>query len=197
LVRFGVVEVHIVGRLTRRRVVGTGILAVATLVTVLASTAVNATPSRAANRWNHTPGVSTTGLSALDAGTEPQVKGPIWQTLVLFDQFSKRYTFVDVGKKGDSPGDYGVFKDPILTKGGVRIGTIDAQCISAYSNQCSGSIRIPGRGQITFGGISPFDAQKDFYAITGGTGEFASVGGMLTIEFPFIDAAKLTIVLTH
>ena len=37
----------------------------------------------------------------------------------------------------------------------------------------------------------------DHYAITGGTGEFAGVGGVLLIEFPFIDAAKLTLTLTR
>jgi hypothetical protein len=33
--------------------------------------------------------------------------------------------------------------------------------------------------------------------VTGGTGEFAGVGGVLLIQFPFFDAAKLTLTLTR
>jgi len=171
---------------------------VAAALTVLASMTATAAPSRASNRWNHMANASTgNAVVATDVGTEPQVTRPIWKTFHLIEEFTPRFTFVDVAPKGDSPGDYGVFKDPILTNGGVRIGTIDAQCIAAYSDQCSGSIRIPGRGQITFAGITPLGVDPDHYAVTGGTGEFTGVGGVLLIEFPFFDAAKLTVTLTR
>ena len=184
--------------LTRRRGVSVAILTVATLVTVLAATTTTAAPSRASNRWNHVANSKGgNNVVATDVGSEPGVTRAIWKTFHLIDEFSPRFTFVDVAPKGDSPGDYGVFKDAILTNGGMRLGTIDAQCIAAYSDQCSGSIRIPGRGQITFAGITPLGVDPDHYAITGGTGEFAGVGGVLLIEFPFIDAAKLTVTLTH
>jgi hypothetical protein len=179
--------------------VSVAILSVAASVTVLASTAATAAPSRASNRWNHVVTVKggANSVAATELGVEPQIKGRVWRTYRLFEEFSPRFTFVDVAPKGDSAGDYGVFKDPILTKGGMKIGTIDAQCIASYSDMCSGSVRIPGRGQITFSGITPIGVDPDHYAITGGTGEFAGVGGVLLIEFPFIDAAKLTITLTR
>jgi len=170
----------------------------AVLLMVVAAAPVTAQQSRASNRWNHEPTApSNLSIAATDFGGEPGITRPVWKTFHLIEVFGQRFTFVDVAPKGDSPGDYGVFKDVIQTTGGVRIGTIDAQCIAAYSNQCSGSIRIPGRGQITFDGITPLGFELDHFAITGGTGEFAGVGGVLLIQFPFIDAAKLTVTLTR
>lgn len=185
-------------RLSRRGVGFVAILSVATLVTVMAATSATAAPSRASSRWNHVArAASGNNVVATDVGSEPGVGRPVWKTLHLIEAFSGRFTFVDVAPKGDSPGDYGVFKDPVLTNGGLRIGTIDAQCIAAYSDQCSGSIRIPGKGQITFAGITPLGVDPDHYAVTGGTGIFAGVGGALQIDFPFIDAARLTVTLTR
>jgi allene oxide cyclase-like protein len=192
------VEVGVVSRFSRRQLLGGATLTIAVVLTIGAATSATASASRAANRWNHVVTAPVSSLNAAgDMGTEPQVSVPVWKTLRLFEQFGQRYTFVDVAPKGDSPGDYGVFKDAVVTKGGMHVGTIDAQCIAAYSDQCSGSIRIPGRGQITFAGITPLGVDPDHYAVTGGTGEFAGVGGVLLIEFPFIDAAKLTITLTR
>ena len=185
-------------RLSRRGVGTVAILSVAALVTVLAATSATAAPSRASSRWNHVArAASGNNVVAADVGSEPGLSRPVWKTLHLIDQFSPRYTFVDVAPKGDSPGDYGVFKDAVLTKAGLRIGTIDAQCIAAYSDQCSGSIRIPGKGQITFAGITPLGVDPDHYAVTGGTGMFAGAGGVLEISFPYIDSAKLTVTLTR
>ena len=186
----------------RRRLLAGGITLTAALVVVAAAAGVSADPSRAANRWDHVVGAAavagnlSVANAATDEGTEPVIAGPIWRTLRLTESYGAKFTFVDVGKKGDSPGDYGVFKDPVLNAGGVRIGTIDAQCISAYSDQCSGSIRIPGRGQITFAGITPLNVDPDHYAITGGTGVFAGVGGALVISFPNGNSASLMVSLT-
>ena len=176
-------------------------MSIAVIVTVIAATATTATPSRASNRWNHTTTPAVSSLTAsvsspADFGTEPVIAGPIWKSFHLVEVYSKRFTFVDVGQKGDSPGDYSVFKDSVQTQGGVKIGTIDSQCIAAYSNQCSGSIRIPGRGQIVFSGISPLGVEPDHYAVVGGTGQFAGVGGVLIISFPNIGSANLFVQLT-
>ena len=181
----------------RRRLFTGGILGTAVVVIVAAAASVNAAPSRAASRWNHVAMPTAASLSiAADDGQEPAMAAPIWKTLHLTELYSARYTFVDTGPKGDSIGDYGIFKDPVITQGGIRIGTIDAQCIAGYSNMCSGSIRIPGRGQITFDGITPLGFDIDHYAITGGTGVFAGVGGVLTIQFPNVNSAALTLALT-
>src|SRR5205085_2049846 len=116
----------VVGRFSRRRVLSGATLTLAIVLTIAAATTATAAPSRASSRWNHVAKPPTSGLTnSSDFGSEPQVSGPIWKTFHLFEVFSQRFTFVDVAPKGDSPGDYGVFKDPIETNGGVRIGTID------------------------------------------------------------------------
>jgi len=180
----------------RRRLLTGAILTTAVLVVVAAASSVNAAPSRAANRWNHVTRPAANLTTAGDDGSEPVIKGPIWKTFRLTELYSARFTFVDTGAKGDSIGDYGVFKDPVLSTAGVRVGTIDAQCIAEYSDMCSGSIRIPGRGQITFDGITPLGVDPDHYAITGGTGDFDGVGGVLLIQFPNPKSASLTVTLT-
>ena len=78
-----------------------------------------------------------------------------------------------------------------------KVGTIDVQCIAAYADQCMGSIRIAGRGQITFGGISPLGRDPDHYAVTGGTGLYLGVGGEIRIDYPDLDRAFLTVTLTR
>jgi len=183
-------------RINRRRALGGTILVLTIALTIVAATTVNAAPSRASNRWNHVAkaptNLSTTGT---DKGIEPAVRRGVWKTMHLTEHYSPNFTFVDVAPKGDSPGDYGVFKDPVFTSGGVRIGTIDVQCIAAYSDQCDGSVRLPGRGQITFAGITPLGSDPDHFAVTGGTGHFAGVGGTVVIQFPNFDEARLIITL--
>jgi hypothetical protein len=135
--------------------------------------------------------------SALESGSEAAYRGPIWRELRLTEVYGRKFTFVDVGRHGDSPGDYGVFRDAILNSKGQRVGTIDVQCIAAYADHCRGSIRIAGRGQITFDGMTPLGRDPDHFAVTGGTGVFTGVGGELKIEFPNENRARLTVKLTR
>jgi len=188
-----------VKRFSRRGAFGATTLVIASLLTVVAATSVSAAPSRASSRWNHVATAPTNSLTTDPAenGVEPATNRPVWRTIRLVERYGPRFTFVDVAPKGESPGDYGVFRDAVFTGGGARVGTIDAQCIASYSDQCNGSIRLPGRGQITFAGITPLGRDPDHYAITGGTAQFAGVGGELMIEFPDFDRAKLTIRLTR
>ena len=112
--------------------------------------------------------------------------------------FGPDFTFVDTGEEGDSPGDYGVFRDHLASANGNRhVGVIHVQCIEAYASQCRGSARLAGRGQITFDGITPSRVDPDRFAITGGTGEFVDVGGVFKVEFPSNDYALLTFTLTR
>ncbi len=183
--------------LNRRRAVAIGVVIPATLVTIIATSGVTAEPSRAANRWNHVRNGGANQATLEDAGAEAAFRGPVWRELRLSQVFGPKFTFVDVGRKGDSPGDYGVFRDPIYNSKGDRIGTIDVECIAAYADQCHGSIRIVGRGQITFDGITPLGRDPDFFAVTGGTGVYTGVGGELKVAFPDFDRAELTVKLTR
>jgi hypothetical protein len=186
-----------VSRLSRRKWVTIGVVAPAALVTVLFASGVTAESSRASSRWNHVRATGEAAQSAIESGAEAAYRGPVWRELRLTEVYGPKYTFVDVGRKGDSPGDYGVFRDPVLDNKGTRVGTIDVQCIAAYADQCQGSIRIAGRGQIIFGGITPLGRDPDWFAVTGGTGMFTGVGGTLKVEFPNSDRARLTVTLTR
>jgi hypothetical protein len=122
----------------------------------------------------------------------------VWQTIVLHEVFGPKFTPVDVRPKGDSPGDYGVFRDKVADpNSGEVVGTIDVMCVAAYADQCSGSIRLPGRGQISFLGITPLNRDPDYFPVVGGTNEFLGVGGVLRVEFPSDTYALLTLKLTH
>ena len=147
--------------------------------------------SRAEVRWNQLAGHGASGRHA------PLHVDRVWKKLVLREVFGEDFTPIDVGEPGDSIGDYGVFRDKIASdRTGRIIGTIDVQCISAYADQCRGSISLDGRGQITFDGITPLDVDPDEFAVTGGTGDFLGVGGQLRVEFPNDEYALLTLWLT-
>ena len=167
---------------------------------VLASTASVAATSRAAYRWLHAPdGARTSAAAADEAAAEQKINpGLIWQVITVREVYGPDFTFVDVGPQGDSPGDYGVFRDPLKTaNGNNHVGVIHVQCMEAYASQCRGSARLAGRGQITFDGVTPSRVDPDRFAITGGTGEFVDVGGVMKVEFPSGSYALLTFTLTH
>jgi hypothetical protein len=154
------------------------------------STGVAAAQSRAAHRWNHVAAgpQAQAAVRAGDRAWRP------WKVIRLNEVFTDAFTFVDVGEPGESPGDYGVFRDPVSNpRTGRVLGTVDVQCIAAYADQCRGSITLDGRGQITFDGITPLNVDPDKFAITGGTGEFVGAGGELVVSFPSDTFALLTV----
>jgi hypothetical protein len=160
---------------------------------ILGSFEVAVAKSRASNRWNH---VKAAGLTkqATAASAEWDTAGTSSMNLTFHEQYGPDFTFNDVGKKGDSPGDYGVFRDWLTDPGtGEVVGTVDVQCIAAYADQCSGSVRLNGKGQITFGGITPLGWDPDYYAVTGGTKDYAGVGGVFQVSFPSDDYALITL----
>jgi hypothetical protein len=177
----------------RSVVVATLMLVIGALI--LGSFEVVAAKSRASNRWNH---VKPAGVTRPAANAEWNTAGATGtMNLTFHEPFGPDFTFVDVGKKGDTPGDYGVFRDELADPGtGEVVGTIDVQCIAAYADQCRGSLRINGRGQITFDGITPLGQDPDYFAVTGGTKEYVGVGGVFQVSFPSDEYALLTLRLT-
>lgn len=163
---------------------------------VIGSSGVAAAQSRAAHRWNHAPGglriQATVTTTSADRERRP------WKVIRLDEVFTDAFTFIDVGEPGESPGDYGVFRDPVaIPSSGKVVGTVDVQCIAAYADQCRGAVSLDGRGQITFDGVTPLGVDPDRFAVTGGTGEFVGVGGSLTVSFPSDESARLTLRLTR
>jgi hypothetical protein len=165
---------------------GASLAAVAIVLAVAMTSGRAAAQSRAAHRWNHDP--ANTG----HATAEPGPRGA--RVLILHEVYTDDFTFIDVGEPGDSPGDYGVFRDLVADpETGELLGYIDVQCIAAYADQCRGSISLQGQGQIVFDGITPLGTNPDRFAITGGTGVFAAVRGKLIVSFPAHDYARLAL----
>jgi hypothetical protein len=182
----------------RSRLIGGGTIAIVAIL--MSTTAQVAATSRASFRWLHAPDGAVNARPAVDEGAFEQRIDPsrIWKVITVLEVFGPDFTFVDVGEKGDSPGDYGVFRDALTSANGKKhVGVIHVQCIEAYASHCRGSARLGGRGQITFDGITPTPVDPDRFAITGGTGEFVDVGGVFKVEFPSFEYALLTFTLTR
>jgi hypothetical protein len=95
--------------------------------------------------------------------------------------------FVDVGKKGFSPGDTLVFVEQLTDESDDSVlGKARIECTVHIGSWaiCTGAFDFTGRGEIVGQGIVPFteeDAPFDV-PVTGGTGEFANVRGDVHIE---------------
>ncbi len=92
---------------------------------------------------------------------------------------------VDVGRQGDSPGDYFLFAQKWYNAAGTRvIGRALARCeigLPATRRTCEVTGRIDGRGKIRFAGTS-FRASDRVNVVTGGTGDFLGVGGVMHLH---------------
>jgi hypothetical protein len=91
-----------------------------------------------------------------------------------------RGQFIDVGKKGESAGDYFVFESQLL-KRGTQVGRLSARCmlgITTYT--CEGTALLEGRGKIVIAGT--FFRNDANLGITGGTARFKDARGQMTVE---------------
>lgn len=180
-------------RRTRRTIIAVGVVAgwVVGVLTFGGSGAV--AQSTARYRWHHGPGAARTAAPAVSGSADDRVR-----TIVLNEVFGPKFTFVDTGEPGDSPGDYGVFEDRVANPAsGPRVGLIDVQCVEAYASHCRGVITLTGRGQIVFDGVTPAPVDPDVFVVTGGSGEFVGAAGTLTVSFPSDDDALLTLELVR
>jgi hypothetical protein len=96
-------------------------------------------------------------------------------------------TFVDVGKQGPSVGDTYAWTLDIKSQSGVDLGTERTQCTQGVGRWalCTGTFDITGRGEIVAeGAFVNFGSERvDFdVPITGGTGDFANVRGVVHVH---------------
>lgn len=89
---------------------------------------------------------------------------------------------VDLDPAGDSPGDFFHFEEIAFQPGTNRVVGRDAvRCeLGIRSFSCTGTIRINGKGKIVIDGAL-FGFRGLTFAITGGTGRYAGVGGTLHV----------------
>jgi hypothetical protein len=95
----------------------------------------------------------------------------------------KHDTFVDVGASGESPGDYFLFENKLMTPDGSRqVGRDSGRCtlgIGTFS--CDATAKIFGKGKIVVSGAL-FSENDNRIAITGGTGAYRTAHGQLVID---------------
>ena len=111
---------------------------------------------------------------------------------------------VDVGTPGPSLGDRQIITEDVY-RGDKRVGTSDIECtmvrveLPKFAVQCFNTTSLPG-GQITAQGIVTSDQIEKVpfqQAITGGTGAYEGVGGVLTVDEAGDKPAELTFELSR
>ncbi len=92
----------------------------------------------------------------------------------------KSEVYVDVGKKGDSPGDSVYFSERLL-ENGTQVGRTEITCTfySERAGRCMGTLKLRG-GTIEAGG-SDLSGKSFAVAILGGTGTYAGAEGAVRI----------------
>ena len=179
----------------RKAITFSGISGAIVLALLATTIVVMGAKSPAAARWNHT-GATAVRTAARAEASIPQ--NLIWQEIQIIEMYGNKLAVVDNQPGGDSVGDYVVFRDRLLDPNtNNQVGTIDVTCMSGFADMCRGVVRLNNKGQITFDGMTELGADPDRYSIVGGGGSFADVGGVMRIDFPAEDHARLTLTLTH
>jgi hypothetical protein len=101
--------------------------------------------------------------------------------LVLYARLV-REDFVDVGTQGESTGDSDFFEEVIWNAGQTaRVGQDAVECrLGIRTFNCAGTLLLFGRGKIQVEGAF-FGERDSVIPITGGTRNFAGVGGQMVV----------------
>lgn len=116
---------------------------------------------------------------------------------IISIEHSVKDGFVDVGKKGFSPGDEFMFLESMFDETDTtRIGTTRVLCTQHLRQWawCSATFTLDGRGAIVVDGAVQLTESTTTIdlSITGGTGEFANVRGTVHDEFLSATKTRLT-----
>jgi hypothetical protein len=119
------------------------------------------------------------------------------ETIIVHDKTVKE-RYVDVGKKGESPGDSFLFVDSLTDEtDGSRVGGARGHCTIHVGPWalCQLSLSIDDRGQISADAAVRFTEEATTFdiPITGGTGDFDNVRGSIGVEFTSETEATLTL----
>jgi len=105
------------------------------------------------------------------------------ESLALVERATSDQT-IDLGDKGDSPGDLLVFANPIYdAKNVTQLGTDQGYCVRVVKGkswECFWTLTLKD-GQITSEGPF-FDTGDSTMAVTGGTGKYAGAKGKLSLH---------------
>ena len=142
--------------------------------------------------WGFRDGVAPSG--PLGEGQETESAGAVdgesgrgsrGERIVLLQREGGDFFFVDVLEDDFSPGDTYGFHDPLRDEEDTeRIGELHVVCTAHFDEDvCGGTIRLGGRGKITFDGTVPATPEPlDFLlAVTGGTRDFRAARGQMRV----------------
>jgi hypothetical protein len=112
-----------------------------------------------------------------------------------------KLTVVDVGEPGLSPGDGVVTTDRVAYENGTPAGAMSQECtltepgtsLLTSTFECSGSLVLED-GTITNSGPFVPSAPEQSLAVTGGTGEFATARGEVSVR---AEQDQITVRLVH
>ncbi|MEY2402883.1 MAG: hypothetical protein QOD38_434 [Acidimicrobiaceae bacterium] len=94
--------------------------------------------------------------------------------------------FVDEAPTGQfTPGDRDIFTEDLRNADNNNpVGFDHVTCTKQIGNfmECAGTAKITGRGKIEFGGTTSGNSQFIYLPITGGSGEFATIGGQVIVD---------------
>ena len=93
-------------------------------------------------------------------------------------------TPVDVGKPGQTVGDYLIFNHPVLNPAMTQeLGDLRGQCVFVEDTICEGDVTIElARGLITVEGPFHLTRGTNAFAITGGIGAYRTAQGVLKVR---------------
>lgn len=126
-------------------------------------------------------------LTSANADHDSTYGGDSFRLVTVANQFAP----IDVGKKGESVGDYIAFSDDVYSRG-KKVGYLDGTCTTtrivgtSFRSQCVVTLSLPG-GSLTSQGVlaaaSEEDASGLTVAVTGGTGRYSGAGGEAHVRF--------------
>lgn len=135
------------------------------------------------------------GVRAADAGA-----GAAPETIHVVEKVVES-TLLDLGTSGPSQGDGLILRGRLFDEAGEKVGADGQSCTQTSASgqfHCSLTLRLPG-GQIATQGLLRIAETSSVHtlAITGGTGEFAGVGGQIRLEQVTDEEAEIVISLIH
>jgi hypothetical protein len=123
---------------------------------------------------------SRTPAADLQAARQAAKRGVL--TVLEVDN-PKHDVVVDVGASDESPGDYFLFQNKVMTlDGSKQVGRDNGRCMLFFQTlSCDATIKIFGKGKIVIYG-AVFNENDNTFAITGGTGAYKTAHGQLVID---------------
>jgi len=117
--------------------------------------------------------------AAQEAAQEARARG---SQMIKVREIESRGRYIDVGKQGESAGDYFIFEGRLM-QNGEQVGRDSGRCMPGVRTfTCEASVLIRGKGKIVVAGTLFTDQNDIRLPVTGGTGAFKDARGELTVE---------------